>query len=180
MKMLNIQRMVNEDITGDDRYSIVWITKDSRKACEMEMEGQIYNGYFENNNVIEVLEADNLEILEEWVLKLMLVIADYLGWSTSLESPNREVILEYGFVTQCIDCKLDPKSLVISLLSKIRNYAESEGEAGKNKECALELYDGMKQAASLHGYVLEKAKEKEFKLKECSVAICDVFENLLD
>lgn len=180
--------ILNSDITMDDKYSIVQITRESRKACEMEFEGQISEGYFENYDVVECFEVNDLKIPEEWVLKLMLARADYLGWSSSLEPKNREVILEYDFETQVIDCELDPKSPVISLLSKIRAYAESKEHSLQNKKRILELFEGMKQAALLHGYALDelqakqqkKTEGKEIKLREFSVEICDIFEDLLE
>ena len=46
----------NSDKTGTNDYSLVIITRDTAEECEAELEGQLYDGIFENCNFGAVIE----------------------------------------------------------------------------------------------------------------------------
>lgn len=54
-----IIELINSDKTGTNEYSILAITRDTEEEVYAEMEGQIYDGAFENSKVGMVTEVLN-------------------------------------------------------------------------------------------------------------------------
>lgn len=46
----------NSDKTGTNDYSLVIITRDTAEECERELEGQLFDGIFENSKFGAVIE----------------------------------------------------------------------------------------------------------------------------
>lgn len=53
---IRIIKVENSDQTGTNEYSIVRITRNNAQECEQELEGQLYDGIFENSQFGEVEE----------------------------------------------------------------------------------------------------------------------------
>ena len=49
---------LNADKTGTNDYTIVSITRNNAQECVREMDGQVSDGYFEDNRVGDVVELD--------------------------------------------------------------------------------------------------------------------------
>lgn len=45
---VRIVEVMNSDVTGTNEYSIIRITRDTANLCELELHGQLSDGFFEN------------------------------------------------------------------------------------------------------------------------------------
>lgn len=56
-----VLEVFNSDKTGTNEYTILRVTRDTKEECDEEMQGQIFDGIFENSNVGEIKEIKNFE-----------------------------------------------------------------------------------------------------------------------
>lgn len=64
----------NSDETGTNEYTLTTIVRDTKEGCFDELDGQIYDGYFENANTGRIEEVflgrcKAKDIRKEWRLK---------------------------------------------------------------------------------------------------------------
>lgn len=52
-----IIKVDNHDVTGTNEYSLVTITRDSEDECDKELNGQLWDGIFENSRVGKVINV---------------------------------------------------------------------------------------------------------------------------
>lgn len=53
-----IVELINADKSGTNDYTIIRITRNTLKQCEEELEGQLYDGVFENAGIGKVEEME--------------------------------------------------------------------------------------------------------------------------
>ena len=61
--------VINADITGTNNYSIVIFEADTKEKIEKALNGQLYDGIFENSNFGEVIEITEKEEFNQYVNK---------------------------------------------------------------------------------------------------------------
>lgn len=59
--------VINADITGTNNYSIVIFEADTKEKIEEALNGQLYDGIFENSNFGEVIEITEKEEFNQYV-----------------------------------------------------------------------------------------------------------------
>lgn len=58
---VRIIEVLNADKTGTNDYSIISITRNTAEECELELDGQISDGIFENSRVGRIVEVKDGE-----------------------------------------------------------------------------------------------------------------------
>lgn len=98
--------VLNSDVTGTNNYSILILEADTKEKIEEALDGQLYDGIFENSNFGEVIEITEKEEVNKYVneyvpdMKLIMSAEYYKTWKDStiqrgkVEELTREEALE--------------------------------------------------------------------------------------
>lgn len=98
--------VLNSDVTGTNDYSILILEADTKEKIEKALDGQLYEGIFENSNFGEAIEITDKEEVNKYVneyvpdMNLIMSAEYYKTWKDStiqkgkVEELTREEALE--------------------------------------------------------------------------------------